>query len=101
MEQVQTQWQSAKVVVSCEVEEACRKKDKEATTFDFVSARGAEDERVKGRVSSNWEEVSVDGPLAQGSSFLGWVMELDVERRPNCAEEGQTSGASKDPLEVG
>ena len=64
VEQVQTQWQSAKVVVSCEVEEACRKKDKEATTFDFVSARGAEDEGVKGRVSSDWEEVSTEGPLA-------------------------------------
>ena len=24
-----------------------------------------------------------------------------MERRPNCSEEGQTSGASKDPLEVG
>ena len=101
VEQVQTQWYPTKVVVTCEVGEACCRKDKEVVTFDSVSARGAKDEGVKGRVSSNWEEVSVEGPLAQGSSFLGQVMELDVERRPNCSEEGQTSGASKDPLEVG
>ena len=45
--------------MTCEVGEACCKKDREVVTFDFMSARGAEDERVKGRVSSNWEEVSV------------------------------------------
>ena len=87
--------------MTCKVGEACCRKDREVVTFDFVSARGAKNERFRGRMSSNWEEVSVEGPLAQGSSFLGWVMELDVERRPNCFEEGQISSASKDPLEVG
>ena len=87
--------------MTCEVGEACCRKDRETATFDFVSARGAENEGVRGRVFSDWEKVSTEGPLAQGTSFLGRVMELDVERRPNCFEEGQTSGASKDPLEVG
>ncbi|RVW89588.1 hypothetical protein CK203_036425 [Vitis vinifera] len=41
------------------------RKDREVVTFDFVSARGAKNERVRGRMSSNWEEVSVEGPLAQ------------------------------------
>ena len=88
MERVQTQWQSTNVAMTCEAGEACCRKDREVATFDFVSARGADDEGVRGRVSFDWEEVSAEGPLAQGSSFLGWVMELDKERRPNCAEEG-------------
>ena len=81
--------------MTCEVGEACCKKDREVVTFDFVSARGAEDERVKGRVSSNWEEVSVEGPLAQGSSFLGRVMELDVERRPTVLRRAKLAALQK------
>ena len=53
VEQVQTHWQSTKVVVTCKVGEACCRKDREAATFDFVSTRGADNEAVRGRVYSD------------------------------------------------
>ena len=99
VERVQTHKQSAKVVVSYEVGEACCSKDREVAISDFVSARGAEDEVTSGKVHSDWEKVSNDGPIAQGFRILGRVMELDVVRRPN--KEGQASAALKDLLEVG
>ena len=64
MEWVQTQWQFVNVAMTCEAGEACCRKDREVATFDFVSARGADDEGVRGRVSFDWEEVSAEGPLA-------------------------------------
>ncbi|RVW94433.1 hypothetical protein CK203_035701 [Vitis vinifera] len=59
------------VVVTCEVGEACCRKDRETATFDFVSARGAENEGVRGRVFYDWEKVSTEGPLAQGPTLVG------------------------------
>ena len=50
--------------MTCKVGEACCKKDREVATFDFVSARGAEDEEIRGRVYSVWEEVSDEGHVA-------------------------------------
>ena len=81
--------------MTCEVGEACCRKDREVVTFDFVSARGAKNERVRGRMSSNWEEVSIEGPLAQGSTFLGRVMELDVERRPTVLRRAKLAALQK------
>ena len=48
VEQVQTDKQFAKVVVSCEVGEGNCKKDRETALSDFVSAKGAKDEVTKG-----------------------------------------------------
>ena len=50
--------------MTCEAGEACCRKDREVATFDFVSARGADDEGVRGRVSFDWEEVSDEGHVA-------------------------------------
>ena len=57
--------------MTCKVGEACCRKDRKAATFDFVSTRGADNETVRGRVYSDWDEISAEGPLSQGSSFLG------------------------------
>ena len=81
--------------MTCEVGEACCRKDRETATFDFVSARGAENEGVRGRVFYDWEKVSTEGPLAQGSSFLGRVMELDVERRPTVLRRAKLAALQK------
>ncbi|RVW73596.1 hypothetical protein CK203_056989 [Vitis vinifera] len=66
----------------CNVEQ-----DREVVTFDFVSARGAEDERVKGRVSSNWEEVSVEGAFSPRG-----LQDVDC-RRPNGDDFGIQMGS--------
>ena len=52
-------------------------------------------------MSSIWEGASAERPLAQGKSIVGRVMEFEVERRPNCFEVCQTSGASKGSWKVG
>ena len=52
-------------------------------------------------MSSIWDGASTERPLAQGKSIVGRVMEFEVERRPNCFEVCQTSGASKGSWKVG
>ena len=99
VEQVQTHGQSTKVVVSCEVGESDCRKERKVELLALVSARGAEVNVTRGSMQSVWEEIPNIGPITQGSSSLGRVREMVLERRPN--EEGQVSVILKDSLEVG
>lgn len=99
MEQVQTYGQLAKVVVSCESEEVCCRKDRKIDFSDLVLVKKVEIEMVKGRQHSIWEEVSKNGLASQGFSLLGQDLEIDTDKKPN--KKGLFYATLKNLLKVG